>query len=124
MKKFIRYYFGSLDRLKCDNILNKLNMSLWYGTIGIEVYYPDELTKLPILTIRKKKINIDPNKKYFLENIGWLSMSKKDLNYINYKIIETMMEEGDNYITTIKNQILNKYGLVEEEFVFLIKNCK
>lgn len=120
--------FRKIDNIRCDKIISNLKLSLFYGTIGKEIVYPDSITKLPILTIRLTKNDVkfilDPNKKEYFNNIGLNDLKKEERIIIYTKIEEYMIGEREKYIEDIKNRLLKKYGFIEDEFCFLIKHCK
>jgi hypothetical protein len=130
MNKIIKWFkdrFGKLNKEKCDKILSNLNLPLFYGKIGYEVYYPDTITSLPIISILLNKnnilFNLSPDKTSFFENIGLIDLNKLERIYLYNKIEESMMDEREKYIKTMKETILAKYAISEYEFAFLVKHC-
>ncbi len=113
---------------KIDNILSKLDMELWYGAIGDEVYYLDTLLKKPLLTIKLTKNNI---KFYFNEqrlemvnNLGLTNLVKKERIYFYEKVEKYMLDKIELENKLEKENLLRYLGLTEAQMAFLVTNCQ
>lgn len=128
MLKFFKRLFRVLDKEKLDEILSKMDMNSWYGSPGEEVYYYDTILQLPILTIKLTNNNIKfyPSdiKKEFFNNIGFYNFNKKERVYLYSKIEEYMITIDKNKVRELKINLLYQLGLREEEFYFLVQNCR
>lgn len=125
----IKEWFKKPSNLTAEEVLSKMEMSLFYGAVGQELYYYNPVIKQPILTLRVKRsdVRIMPTndmKKEYINNIGILNLSKAERIRLYQLVEDWMIENIKKEEIEIKKRLLNSLGLTEQEFVFLIQNCK
>jgi hypothetical protein len=131
MKSIINFFkriFRKPNTEKLDEIISKIDMNAWYGSPGDEVYYYDQILQIPILTIKLStndiKFFLSDVKKEFFDNVGFYKFNKAERIYLYDKIETHMVTVDKARLRELKSNLLYQLGLREEEFSFLVKNCR
>lgn len=121
-------WFRKPDYIKCDNIVASFDVNKWTGLVGDSISFFDEILNQSIITIKLTKRNIhfilNPIKVDFFTNIKMYGLNKKERIYIYQKIEAQIVEQRTNSVIKFKKQLLDRIGLSEFEFLFLVRNCE
>lgn len=111
-----------------DDIIGKLDIKLFYGIVGAEIHYYNYELNTYLFTILKKsffvRILFTGRKHEFLKNIGLTKLNFREKKYLYKKIEEFLKINKLEEDSKIKNNLLYKVGITEEQFAFLVENCK
>ena len=117
------------NKTTAEEILSKMELTYFYGSVGDEIYYYNPIIKQPILTIKVKSnsVKIYPTnrlKMEYINNIGILELSKKEKIRLYQLVEDWMLDNIKKEQEKAKQNLLKSLGLTENEFAFLVDECK
>lgn len=131
MKRLIKWIYSLFRKTNLSNvdeILTKLDYTGWYGSPGDTIYYYDPILNKDIIIIKLTKNNIriylSKDKKQFFDNIKFVKLNKKERIYFYEKVEDYMLNIEEQNNQQLKNKLLYQLGITEEQFRFLVVNCK